>query len=380
MNFTTDPRKLASAVSWAARRVPSKPEQPILGGMLITMARESDVVSFSGFDGDVSTTANLTADDCHHIADRVVVSGRLLAELVKSLPAQPVTLAVDRDDDTYLDLTCGPVKATLPLMPAEDYPSLPTTPDNTGAVGMLDFAKQVGRVLPAYDMAGATGLPALTGMFLEFGDDHLRFAATNRYQMAVGSVRGFMLNPDAAEAIDLPVVVPGLVVADVLKVCDSDGALTIGTAENAISFSTAERTIVSRMLDVKGFPNFAARIPERDGTPTVVDVEEVVTALKRAAMVLDGPEPVTLDLGGYGGHLVMRAGSGKGQVTAELFSDHSGPEIALTVNPTYLITALTSLGHKHAELTITGPASPILVTAPDDDTYRHVLMPIRKPS
>ena len=383
MNFTTDPRKLASAVSWAARRVPNRPEQPILGGMLIDWSPQSwpdgsEAVSFSGFDFEVSTTANLVPDDFMSFDPaRVVVSGRLFAELVGSLPPKPVTVALDEEGGTYLHLTCGPVKAVLPLMPAEDYPSLPTSPDPIGTVNAQGFAREVARVLPAHDAAGTTGLPALTGMYLEFGgpgDDHLHIAATNRYQMAVSAVPGWRL---AEEPAPRPIVIPGEVVAAVLKVCDYDGPLHIGVTDNAVSFVTESRTTVSRLLDAKGFPNFASRIPKRAESPTRVNVEEVRDALKRASMVLDGPEPVSLAFASD--ILTMTAGSGRGQVTAELDCDHHGGEVEIVVNPQYFTTAIGATGDT-AELTINGPAQPILVTAPKDDAYAHVVMPIRKPS
>lgn len=368
MNFTTDPRKLASAVSWAARRVPSRPDVPILAGILI----ENDYpgVTFTGFDYEVSASALLEPDESD-AAGRAVVSGRLLAELVKSLPPKPVTIAVD---DEQMTLTCGPVKATLPLMDAETYPSLPTAPEPIGSVHAEDFARELARVLPACDIAMAQNLPALTGVHVAFGDHDLTLAATNRYQLATTKATGFTLRAHSAEAVDFPILVPGAVLAEVLKVCDYDGPLEIGVEDGAVSFSTGQRVIVSRTLDVKGFPSFGSRIPDRAESPTVVDVEEVTTALKRAAMVLDGAEPVSLDFTDDG--LTILAGSGKGQVTAELDCEHDGPDVSITVNPQYFAVAIGSTGDR-AELTINGPTKPILVTAPKDEDYVHLVMPIR---
>lgn len=374
MNFTTDPRKLASAVSWAARRVPTRPDVPILAGILIEIFDETDAdVHFTGFDYEVSASATISVDEWD-TAGRCVVSGRLLAELVKSLPPKPVTIAVD---DEQMTLTCGPVKATLPLMEAQDYPSLPTAPEPIGSIHAQTFAAQLARVLPACDIAMAQSVPALTGVHVAFGDHDLTLAATNRYQLATTKVSGLELNRQMAVRGDYPVLVPGAVLAEVLKVCDYDGPLEIGVEDGAVSFSTGQRVIVSRTLDVKGFPSFGSRIPARAESPTVIDVDEVTTALKRAAMVLDGSEPVTLAFSTDG--LTMSAGSGKGQITAELDCEHDDSEVVITVNPTYFATAIGSTGDR-AELTLNGPLNPILVTAPKDDDYVHLVMPIRKPS
>jgi DNA polymerase-3 subunit beta len=121
-------------------------------------------------------------------AGRCVVSGRLLDALVKSLPPKPVTIDVS---DEQMTLTCGPVRATLPLMPAEDYPSLPVAPEPIGQINAQQFAKEVGRVLPACDITGTiASLPALTGVHIAFGDHGLIVTASNRYQLATNSDSG----------------------------------------------------------------------------------------------------------------------------------------------------------------------------------------------
>jgi DNA polymerase III sliding clamp (beta) subunit (PCNA family) len=150
----------------------------------------------------------------------------------------------------------------------------------------------------------------------------------------------------------------------------------VSDRETAVSFSTGTRTIVSRLLPAQQFPaGYGSRIPQRSETPTVINVEEVTDALKRAAMVQEDKEPVTLE---FGERLILRAGSGKGQITAELSCDHVGPDVQITANPTYLMTAIGSVGEQ-AELTINGPLKPVLVTSPKDPTYLHTMMPIRRP-
>jgi DNA polymerase-3 subunit beta len=289
-----------------------------------------------------------------------------------------VTVAIDEDDNTYLNLTCGSVRATLPLMEAADYPSLPVAPEPIGVVHAEDFARQVSRVLPACDITGQiASLAALTGVHFAFGDTELTVSATNRYQLATTTVGWQRNGYGELIAGGQPALISGEVVSSVLKVCDYDGPLTISLSGTTVSFDTGQRTIVASLLDVKGFPNFTSRIPPRGESPTVVDVDEVTGALKRAAMVLDGNEPVHLAFDN--GHVTMTAGSGRGQVTAEIECDHPAAPIEITVNPQYFAGAIGHVGET-AELTITAPTHPILVTSPKDEAYRHVMMPIRKPS
>jgi len=99
---------LADAVAWVARSLPSRPPVPVLGGVLLDAGSgpaaddHGDALTISGFDYEVSATVGVAAT----IGDggRILVSGRLLADITKSLPAQPVEISVD---GSRVTITCG---------------------------------------------------------------------------------------------------------------------------------------------------------------------------------------------------------------------------------------------------------------------------------
>ena len=104
---------LADAVAWSARTLPNRPSLPVLAGLVIT-ASDSHV-ALSGFDYEVSTRASIEA----HIETEgsVLVSGRLLADIARSLPAQPVVMAAE---GSRVVITCGRSNFTLPTLPLND--------------------------------------------------------------------------------------------------------------------------------------------------------------------------------------------------------------------------------------------------------------------
>src|SRR5216117_1330595 len=103
---------LADAVAWVARSLPSRPPVPVLGGILLDAGSSdagSEALTISGFDYEVSATVGVAAT----VADggRTLVSGRLLADITRSLPAQPVEIMVD---GARVSITCGSAKFSLP--------------------------------------------------------------------------------------------------------------------------------------------------------------------------------------------------------------------------------------------------------------------------
>jgi DNA polymerase III subunit beta len=171
--------QLAEAVAWTARALPARPTAPVLAGMRLHAGAE---LTLSTFDYEVSAQATVPV-----ITDEegtILVSGRLLAEIVRSLPARPVDLVTD---GTRATLKCGAATFTLVLLPEEEYPSLPEMPPLAGTVGSDALATAIGQVAIA---AGRDDtLPALTGIRIEIAGDTLTLVATDRYRLAVRELR-----------------------------------------------------------------------------------------------------------------------------------------------------------------------------------------------
>ena len=127
MKFRVERDVLADAVAWAARSLPVRPSVPVLAGLLIEA--NDDGLVLSTFDYETSARATLNAQ----VSDegRALVSGRLLADICRSLPAKPVDMVLD---GSRVSLTCGSARFSLQTMPVEDYPALPDMPAATGTV------------------------------------------------------------------------------------------------------------------------------------------------------------------------------------------------------------------------------------------------------
>ena len=128
----------ADAVAWVARNLPTRPTAPVLSGILLTGS--DDGLTISAFDYEVSAEVRVSAEIAS--AGAVLVSGRLLSEITRALPAKPVDVSVD---GTRVSLTCGSARFSLPTMPVEDYPSLPALPEETGVrLGLASLMLSLG--------------------------------------------------------------------------------------------------------------------------------------------------------------------------------------------------------------------------------------------
>ena len=113
MKIRLDRDVLAEAVAWTARSLPTRPSVPILAGLLVKAA-DGQVV-MSSFDYETSARIGVKAD----VAEEGValVSGRLLADIARSLPNKPVDITAD---SSRMELVCGSARFTLQTLPVDD--------------------------------------------------------------------------------------------------------------------------------------------------------------------------------------------------------------------------------------------------------------------
>ena len=271
----------AEAVAWVARILPAKqPSRPILAGVLITGS--DDGLTITGFDSDVSAEVQVPAEIAS--AGAVLVSGRLLSEITRSLPAKPVEVSVE---GSRMLLNCGSAKFSLPTMPVEDYPTLPALPAETGVVPADLFAEAVGQVAIA---AGRDDqISMLTGIRMEISGAKVVLAATDRFRLAVRELTWSTASPD----VDAAVLVPAKMLAEAAKAVTSglDVHLALGTGAavgdaRLLGMRSAGKRSTTSLLENE-FPKFRQLLPGEHTAMATVGIIELVEAIKRVALVAD---------------------------------------------------------------------------------------------
>src|SRR6516165_8339444 len=173
----------------------------------------------SSFDYDVSAQASVPVST--EEAGSALVSGRLLAEISRSLPAKPVHINAE---DGRAVLTCGSATFTLLTMPEDEYPALPEMPPAAGTVGSDAFATAVSQSATA---AGRDDtLPALTGVRIEIEDDILTLVSTDRYRLAIRKLRWNPARPELSAAV----LVPAKAMADTARALTTGAEVSIALA------------------------------------------------------------------------------------------------------------------------------------------------------
>jgi DNA polymerase-3 subunit beta len=355
-------------VSYAARAVPSRPAQPIHAGLLLEA--DGSELRVSGYSPTDRVSASTAMGATVTTPGRVLLPGRLLAEIAAALPAGEVSLDID---DSRASVTAGTAQFGLPLLPVRDYPALPTVSGRIGVVPAADLADAVGKV--AFAAQADATVPALAGIHLEVAGKTLTFAATDRYRLAVGEVAWTADDKKAATELTLP----AKAFADAVKGFARDGEVTIGVSgRDTLSLTSATRSVTIGALDCD-YPRWQSLVPASSTTTAVLDARQVADALARVSLVKDRAAPVRVTFDDGEVRLLV-AGEGDGREASG--SDRvecvlRGKGLTMGVNPQLLREGLLACATEKVQIELTGPSKPALVTPVGKSGYRYLVMPVR---
>jgi DNA polymerase-3 subunit beta len=308
------------------------------------------------------------------------VPGRLLAEITRSLPSAPIDLATE---GSRVVLQCGSSRFTLPTLPLEEYPTLPDMPAVSGTVGSDAFAAAVTAVAVAAGRDDA--LPVLTGIRVEIDGEQMTLAATDRYRLAVRTLRWQPGEP----SMQATALVPARTLAEAAKSLTSGAQLSIALSSSSagsaaagdglIGLSGGERSTTSRLLDGE-FPKYRSLLPDSSTAAATVGVTALSDAVRRVALVASRTSPIRLSFA-EGGITLEAGGLDEAAATESLPAEFEGEALTIAFNPTYLLDGLGSLDSDAAVLSFTGPTKPAVLTGKangDGSTdHRYLLMPVR---
>ncbi|ADG96495.1 DNA polymerase III, beta subunit [Segniliparus rotundus DSM 44985] len=390
-DFTFEvPRDLfADSVSWVTRRLPARPAMPLLAGLLLS-ADETGELSLGGTDYDLTAQAHLSAQVSG--PGKVLVSGRLLADIAKALPSPSVRIATE---GTKVHVRSGSAKFTLPSMPVDEFPSLAEHPTPIGSAQAKELFAAISQVGVAASRDDT--LPALTGLRLVFTQEGIELAATDRFRL---SVRKLVWDGKGVGEEPLTALVPAAVLSEFARTqLETDDApvefaLDQGAGSpSLLGVQAGPFRITTRLLDAQ-LPDVSQLIPKRYSSLARVELAPLVEAVRRVSLVSARRSQIRLDFQGSGSDALLKLSAGAeeaGFAEEELAVQHWGEPISVVFNPGYLLDGLSTFRGECGQFGFTGPNRAVALVTGDgpepEETAEgytadapdqvYVLMPVR---
>lgn len=320
----------------------------------VLLEAQDGTFRLSATDLRVALTMSLSAQVA--LPGTCAVEAKQLRKVVGAMPRGPVSVHLD---DSGLELKTKGARFRLPVLPADDFPTIPKLP-GLSEVKTSDFAAMVKRVLPA--ASNDLSRVFLAGIYLEPSHERLALVATDGYRLALTSrpipFSGSGILPKHSASILL-----GLLEGETVGLSVDDGRLFARCGE--WEFSTT-------LIDAS-FPDYRNVIPKGkpDGTVTVNRVD-LITAAKALLVVSDGE---TRDIAAeYGDGFVLSARSAKGEGTHRLDAESTGTVPQVGLNATLVLDCLEAMVGETVTLEFGDALAPIACREGDD---LWIIMPLR---
>ena len=299
-----------------------------------------------------------------------MVPGRLLLDVVRSLPKDELTLEY-RASEQDVEVVSGTAKFHLRTLPREDFPKLPEADGQTMRVPSRAFVETIDRV--ARSASRDETRPHLTGVLVSASGQELRMVATDSYRLSVKETS--LEQPLDGE---LEANVPARTLQELGRIAgtdDSDGEIEISALENQVVFTVGDTVLSSRLVEGR-FPNYRQLLPETFEHELRLSTAELLEVVRRISLLAQKNAPLRLAF--TEGTLEVSAQTPDvGEASESLPVPFKGEPLEIGFNPEFLRDGLESAESDELVLKLISPLRPGLVQSGDDGGFTYLVMPIR---
>ena len=362
LRITVSKDDLASRLAIVARGVSTRTAVLVLGG--IQLRAEGNRLHLAATDMEVSLRTEL---ECTVSGEgSVVVPGRLLLDISRSLPDTDVTIE-HKPEEAVVVVTSGTANYRLHTYSAEDFPRLPEL--ESGGLHTVDrdaLIETVARV--GRSASRDESRPVLTGILVRFEPGKIVMAATDSYRLAVKET------PVEGTLPELEAIIPARALQELARIATGTDDLQLGLQENHVVFGADGTWLTTRRIDGQ-FPNYRQLLPEQFDHELVLPRDELLEVVRRVSLMAQRNSPLRLRFAD--GELTVSAVTQDvGEARESLPAPYTGEPMEIGFNAEFLRDGLESVEADSIKFKLISPLRPAVLEG-DSDDYVYLIMPIR---
>jgi DNA polymerase-3 subunit beta len=299
----------------------------------------------------------------------VVLPARLLLDVVRSLPAESVSLEL-RPSEQDVEVVSGNATFHIRTLRSEDFPPLPE-PEREAVVAVpasafVETIQVVARAASRDDTR-----PVLTGILVSAAGQELRMVATDSYRLSVKRTQLETALEGSFEAN-----VPARALQELVRLAQQAPGerLAVGVGANQVVVEADGAVLSSRLIDGQ-FPNFQQLLPDAFEHELRLAGDEFTEVVRRVSLLAQKNAPLRLAFA-EGEVTVSAQTPDVGEARETLPVPFAGEPLEIGFNPDFLRDGLESVPGD-VVLKLISPLRPGLIESADDSGFLYLIMPIR---
>lgn len=364
MKFRCEREILADALATAGRAATSRTGTlPVLAGVRLDVSGSELTVTGTDLELTIRLAVPVHVDE----EGAAVVPARLVADIVKALPAGAVDVSLGDDE---MSISAGRSQFSVRPLSLSDYPAQAESdadPVTLTADEVDDALRQVVRAASTDDARAV-----LTGVLLAAEDDGLKMVATDSYRLAVRDLPQSMVLASGQK-----VLIPGRALSELQRIIGDTEELTVRLGAREAVFEAGATRLTTRLIEGE-YPNYRNLLPSSYPNLLTVGREALMEALRRVKILAQDSTPVRMTLGGDTLQLTAIT-QDVGNAHEEVDAGYEGTEMTVAFNPDYLAAGIDALSGDEVTLATIDPMKPAVLRSVGSDDYLYLLMPVRVP-
>jgi DNA polymerase-3 subunit beta len=375
MKFACERDDLLEAVQFASRAISNRATLPVLSGLKIE-AGDGDEVAIAATDLELTmgTTFHAGVDE----PGRVIVPGRLLGEMSRSLAPGRVSLA---SGDAEVEIGSGRGRFHVKALSPEDYPALPlenhTAGDADVVIEVAGVALAMALSQVVRSASGDESRQVLTGVLWEIEQGRLTLAATDSYRLAIKEVE-----VGVDEGVARRVVLPARTLGELARALQGVETVVTEIRENLIVFlvrprddSSGSRAVIGSRYIEGEFPKYRQLIPSGYSNTLSVERDALLEVVRRVGLLAQNNMPIKLNLGSELEISAHTPDVGEGQEVVDAI--YEGEPFVIAFNPQFLSDGGAAIQTERVVLQAGDGLKPAILHGEGDESFTYLLMPVR---
>ena len=369
MNFTCARKDLVEAFNVVSKAVAVKAQMPILSGIYMKAEGSTLELQANNFELGIITKIPVNTE----VPGEIVVNGKYIQEIIKKLSGD--TVSINHDEEQHIvNIKSETANFKLLSMSAEDFPKV-KSPETFSTFGLrVSTLKNLIRKT-AYACANDEVRPIFSGCCLEIADNFVSMVATNTHRIAI------MKEPLGEQIENVPpIVIPSKTLWELFRMLDNSdlsNKVTIECSRKNICFTFDNIFMTSRLIDGQ-FPPYDKVIPKESTTIVTINVEEMLDAVDRVALISKETEYNTIRfIFTQDGINISSDSPDVGRAEEQISAKVEGPDVDISFNVKYIVDVLKVVDTEECIIKLTKSLSPIDLREKDRDDFIYVVTPVR---
>lgn len=372
MKFTTLQESLKNGLNIVERAVGKNPTLPILNNVLLETEKNLLKLSSTNLEVGINYWILVKTEK----EGRVAIPAKILRDFVGTLPNKKI---IFETQNNILDINLENYSTRIKGFSAEEFPIIPKIQDdNFIEIEAGDFIQSLNQV---FSIAAPSQVrPEISGIFLSFSKDLIKFVATDSFRLAEKTL---FLNKKIDR--DYSFIIPQKTSQELISALESKrGALKIYPSTNQVMFEFLMEEIkhplfqiISRLIEGE-YPNYQEIIPETFKTQIILPKEEFLNQIKIASLFGGKVNEVKFKIDPQKRIMEIFSQSPEfGENKSQIAGKIKGDKIENSFNWKFVQEGLLNIKSSEVIFEVNGETGPGVLKPVGDSSYVYVVMPIK---